>query len=352
MNELHKVLQSYGFDIASAEIKPFGSGLINHTWKIKNAGKDYILQRINTNVFKEPEAIAYNIRVVAEYLKEHAPGYFFTAPVITPDGKDMVHVSEDESYYRMFPFVTGSHSKDVLENAEQAFEGAKQFGRFTKLLSGFDVDQLKISLPSFHDLAFRYHQFLQSLETGNRQRIAESATLISFIKLQTGIVSEFESIQKNPAFKQRVTHHDTKISNVLFDSSGQAICVIDLDTIMPGYFISDVGDMMRTYLPTVSEEERDFSKIDVREDVYKAIVEGYGSEMNNELSPVEKKYFFYAATFMIYMQAVRFLTDHLNDDVYYGAKYAGHNLIRAGNQTVLLQKLMDKKDAFEKFGRL
>jgi hypothetical protein len=117
--------------------------------------------------------------------------------------------------------------------------------------------------------------------------------------------------------------------------------VIDLDTVMPGHFISDVGDMMRTYLSPVSEEEKDFAKIEVREDFYQAIVNGYYNEMKDILTETEKRYFFYAGKFMIYMQAIRFLTDYLNNDVYYGSRYPGHNLIRAGNQAVLLQRLLD-----------
>jgi hypothetical protein len=119
--------------------------------------------------------------------------------------------------------------------------------------------------------------------------------------------------------------------------------VIDLDTVMPGYFISDAGDMMRTYLSPVSEEEKDFAKIDIREDFYRAIVNGYYREMNVALTETEQKYFFYSGCFMIYMQALRFLTDFLNNDIYYGQRYPGHNVVRAGNQVILLQRLLDKK---------
>src|SRR5206468_9716554 len=136
------------------------------------------------------------------------------------------------------------------------------------------------------------------------------------------------SIKVNPLFRQRVTHHDTKISNVLFNEQDKAVCVIDLDTVMPGYFISDVGDMMRTYLSPTSEEEKDFAKINVREEFFEAIVTAYLSEMKGQLTEIEKSHFIYAGKFMIYMQAIRFLTDHLNNDLYYGARYEGHNLIR------------------------
>src|SRR4030095_16644665 len=142
--------------------------------------------------------------------------------------------------------------------------------------------------------------------------------LIAEIKKHTHILAAFEKIQKNNSVRQRVIHHDTKISNVLFDAQGKGICVIDLDTVMPGYFISDVGDMMRTYLSPVSEEEKDFSKIRIREDFYKAIVNGYYKEMKDSLTEIEKQHFFYSGCFMIYMQALRFLTDFLNNDIYYG----------------------------------
>jgi hypothetical protein len=128
---------------------------------------------------------------------------------------------------------------------------------------------------------------------------------------------------------------------VLFDKNNKGLCVIDLDTVMPGYFISDVGDMMRTYLSPVSEEEKEFEKIIVRNDFFEAIIEGYGGEMNDELTTVEKDYFLFSGKFMIYMQALRFLTDYLNNDIYYGAKYEGHNLIRAKNQLTLLQRIIE-----------
>ena len=143
--------------------------------------------------------------------------------------------------------------------------------------------------------------------------------------------------------KKGVTHHDTKISNVLFDKSDKGLCVIDLDTVMPGYFISDVGDMLRTYLSPVNEEEKDLSRIEVRDDYFKAIAEGYLSEMKEELSQKEKEHFVYSGKFMIYMQALRFLTDYFKDDTYYGSKYPGHNLVRATNQATLLKKLTQKE---------
>jgi Ser/Thr protein kinase RdoA (MazF antagonist) len=320
----------------------FGSGLINHTWKITTKDKQYILQKVNHSVFENPDSIAHNIRLIAGYLVEHFPGYHFVAPIPSSDGNEMIYV-KDEGFFRMFPFIVDSHSKDVAQTPEQAYEAATQFGKFTRLLSDFDVNQLKITIPHFHDLALRYQQFLQAIEKGNYKRIAESEEVINILIVHSDIVTEYNNIKSNPEFKLRVTHHDTKISNVLFDVKNKGICVIDLDTLMPGYFISDVGDMMRTYLSPVSEEEKDFGKIEVRDEFYKAIIQGYYNEMKEVLTEKEKKSFFYAGKFMIYMQALRFLTDHLNDDIYYGAKYEGQNFVRANNQAVLLKRLIEKE---------
>jgi Ser/Thr protein kinase RdoA (MazF antagonist) len=343
---LQSVLPEYGLKDESLKVEAFGTGLINHTWKITASGKSFILQRVNHAVFKEPAYIANNIRLIAFHLKKFHPGYKFIAPLESVGGEEMIHV-HDQGFFRMFPFVPESHSKDVVETPGQAYEAASQFGRFTRLLRDIDVNQLRVTIPCFHDLGLRYQQFLQALEKGNKQRIEESDELIRALIAHADIVTEYGNIRANPEFKLRVTHHDTKISNVLFDSGGKGLCVIDLDTVMPGYFISDVGDMMRTYLSPVSEEEKEFDKIEVRDDFYKAIVQGYYNEMKDELTGTEKKYFFYAGTFMIYMQALRFLTDYLNDDIYYGAKYSRHNFVRAKNQIVLLQQLLKKKEQLE-----
>lgn len=339
---IQSVLDAYGFQKDLLTMEKFGSGLINHTWRITTPEKDYILQQVNQHVFNEPEDIGSNISLIAEYLQMNHPDYTFAAPVVSNTGRQMIYI-EGEGYFRLFPFVPDSHSKNNVQTPEQAFEAAAQFGKFTKMLSGFDADRLKITIPHFHDLELRYQQFLNAIQNGNRERISEASELIQALKKNQGIVDEFTEIKNNPAFKLRVTHHDTKISNVLFDSDDKGICVIDLDTVMPGYYISDVGDMMRSYLSPVNEEEKDFGKIEIRAEFFKAIVDGYYSEMKEDLTEIEKKYFFFAGKFIIYMQSLRFLTDYLNDDLYFGVEYAGQNLVRAGNQFALLQKLIEKE---------
>jgi Ser/Thr protein kinase RdoA (MazF antagonist) len=336
------ILNAYGLTDNTVESTAFGTGLINNTWVVTNGDRKYILQRINHNIFKQPNDIATNIRMIGDYLSTHYPNYLFVTAEKTLQQQDIVF-EESEGYFRLFPFVKGSHTIDVVSTSSQAYEAAKQFGRFTKLLSGFPAEQLHITLPNFHNLPLRYQQFETAISTGNKERIKASAGLIIFLKQYREIATVSEGISSNPAFKKRVTHHDTKISNVLFDDADKGLCVIDLDTVMPGYFISDVGDMLRTYLSPVSEEETDFSKIEIREDYFKAIAEGYLSEMNEELSAEEKAHFVYAGKFMIYMQALRFLADYINDDIYYGSKYEGHNFMRAKNQVMLLERLMEKE---------
>ena len=339
--QLDDVLVKFG--IQNHFVKPFGKGLINKTWIVTSDKdeKEFILQCINKIIFKSPENIAFNIRMVSEHLQHHNHGYFFPAPLQTKNGKDLVETTGE--YFRLFPFIKNTHTIDVVQNPQQAYEAAKQFGKFTKVLSALNPSQLKITLPDFHNLSLRFKQFEEALQNGNKLRIEHAKNVIAFIQQQKNNVDEFEKIKSDSDFKIRVTHHDTKISNVLFDENDKGICVIDLDTIMPGYFISDVGDMMRTYLSPVNEEEKDFTKIEIRKDFYHAIVNGYLSEMGEKLTQTETKHFFYAGKFIIYMQALRFLTDYLNNDTYYGSKYEDHNFVRAGNQVTLLIKLLEKE---------
>lgn len=338
------------FNIKKSTVIPFGSGLINHTWKVETVQNSFILQKINVSVFKKPELIEDNIRKVATYLSTYHPSYFFPTPCKTIDGKEMVFY-EGEGYFRMFPFIENSFAFNVAESSALAFEAANMFGEFTALLKNFPIDKLNITLPDFHNLSLRYRQFETASQSGNKLRIANAWSLIEFLKSQQSLVQQYEKIKSSPEFKLRVMHHDTKISNVLFDKNGRGICVIDLDTIMPGYFISDVGDMIRTYISPAGEEEKDFEKVELRIDYFTAIVNGYLDKMKSVLSFTEINHMVYAGKFMIYMQALRFLTDYLNDDVYYGKKYEDHNLVRAGNQSRLLQLLMKNEDELNEIVR-
>lgn len=335
------VLRAYLPDIEHYSLEPIGSGLIHRTWKVEVPGEGaYVLQEVNTGVFSNPVAIAENLDKIGRYLAEREPGYLFAAPLRTADGA--VFCRDDSGgYCRMFRFVHGSRTYDTVSSPGQAYEASRQFGLFTRVLRDFDVRELQETLPHFHDLELRYEQFLRAASSGDAVRVRESGELIAFLRSQRRLVDKYVALKRHPDFLLRVTHHDTKISNILFDDRDKGLCVIDLDTVMPGYFISDVGDMIRTYVSPASEEEVDLSAVLVRREFYRAIREGYLGVMGDVLSAAEQEHFFYAGLFMVYMQALRFLADHLNRDVYYGARYEGHNYNRAANQVRLLEGLME-----------
>ena len=350
MNDMTaEILSNYGITNQTS-VKPFGSGLINHTWKVYTPSRNYILQRINDQVFKNPEDIAHNLEVISEYLETNEPGYFFPELIKSLDGKKMIY-DPAKGYFRLFMFVNGSCSHDVASSAHHAYEAARQFGLFSRMLSKIPVENLRYTIPDFHNLDLRYSQFNTAIVEGNPSRIVESVEEIRFIQEHDFIVKKYHDIVEDKSFKLRLTHHDTKISNVLFDKSGNGLCVVDLDTVMPGYFISDVGDMMRTYLCPCSEEEKDFNKIEVRDEYFIAILNGYLSQMREVLNEDEIGCFLYSGLFMTYMQAIRFLTDYLNNDTYYGAAYEKHNYSRAMNQLTLLKKILEKEEKFNRIVR-
>lgn len=344
---LHEILEAYGLPAKDHQIQKLESGLINRTWKVTTGQEEYILQRVNNHVFKSPQDISDNMLKLGKFLSIHSPGYLFISPIATMSGKYLVQSSGGE-FYRLMPFVAGSHTIDTVNTRREAYEAARQFGRFTSLLSGFDTEELRYTLPDFHNLALRFEQFEEAYKQADQDRLTEADLSIKDAFRHLNLVETYQSIKTNTNIPLRVTHHDTKISNVLFDEEGRGLCVIDLDTVMPGYFISDVGDMLRTYLSPVSEEERDFTKIAIREDYFGAVIEGYFAEMASELTDSEKELCLYAAKYMIYMQAIRFLTDFLNGDTYYATSYPKQNLVRAQNQFTLLHRYLEAEERLER----
>jgi len=333
----NNILIAYGLDPAVCEIHKLDSGLINYTWKITTQDKEFILQQINSNVFKSPGDIAQNLEILNNYIKKVDPDYLFVAPLLSPNGSSIVQ-TESGSYFRLFPFIKNSHTVNTVENAGEAYEAAKQFGTFTRLFKGLDLSLLNYTLTDFHNLPLRIEQFNQACKQAEPGRLETAKDVIDTINRYSNITLTYENLVNNALIPLRVIHHDTKISNVLFDDTNKGLCVIDLDTVMPGYFISDVGDMMRTYLSPANEEEQDFSKITVRHEFFYAIYKGYIEQMEGILTPAEKENFIFAGKFMIYMQATRFITDYLNNDIYYQVKYSGHNLMRARNQLYFLDE--------------
>jgi len=333
---LDTILTNFGLNPREYNVQFFGSGLINHTLKVSGNGEDYILQQINSNIFKSPERIANNLALLQAYFKENYPGYLFVGTLPALSGEYLEKSGND--YYRLFPFIKGSQTINFITDAKEAYEAAKQFGKFSYLLNDFDVSALEYTLTDFHNLRLRFTQFEEAVKNATKERLHDAATEVREAYKYNYILQTYNQLVDNKQIPVRVIHHDTKISNVLFDDQQNGLCVIDLDTVMPGYYLSDVGDMMRTYLSPANEEETDLSKIHIRENVFNAICQGYLSEMGSVLTEKEKQYFIYSGEMMIYMQAIRFLTDFLNNDVYYGSKYPGHNLTRAKNQFKLLNE--------------
>jgi Ser/Thr protein kinase RdoA (MazF antagonist) len=338
-----EILNAYGFSSYQTKIQQIGSGLINRTFLlIDKSGEKFILQNINTQVFKNPFAIANNIKAVADYLAANYPDYLFPTPVETITG-DLMFCHNNE-YWRLLPFVANTTAFETLNDPKQAFEAAKQFGKLSKLLNNFNTSVLKPTIPGFHDLVLRYQQFTSALsETKNELKESAKKEIASALHHHF-IVSYYQSYLNRPDFLDRVMHHDTKISNVLLaNGDDKGVCVIDLDTLMPGKFISDLGDMMRTYLCAFSENETDMKKIKIRLPYFKATLQGYLSEMGDSLTQTEKELILFAGKYMIYMQALRFLTDYLNGSIYYPIAYPTQNLDRTKNQFKLLSELFENE---------
>lgn len=343
INEILSYFRLYPSDY---EIQQFGAGLINHTFKVKGKDSTYILQQVNTDVFKSPEYITDNFTLIQTYLNKLYPDYLFAGAIPCLTG-EFLFKSAKGKYYRLFHFIKGSHTINAVSNTKQAFEAARQFGRFTSLLKNFDPRILHYTLADFHNLSLRFKQFEAALQKANSERIYTASVEINEVYEHLNILQMYNLIISNREIPIRVIHHDTKISNVLFDELKNGLCVIDLDTVMPGYFLSDLGDMMRTYLSPANEEETDISKIHIRNNIFSAICSGYLSNMGDILTAVEKKYIIYSGELMIYMQAIRFLTDYLNNDIYYKPNYTVHNLNRAKNQFKLLKEYLARKEKFK-----
>ncbi len=338
-----EILLAYGFTLESIKLQQIGSGHINRTYLLTTQKENkFILQQINTKVFKNPNAIANNIKAVADYLKTNSPNYLFPAPVSTLTGELMFHF-EDE-YWRLMPFVSDTIAHDKLNEPKQAYEAAKQFGKLSRLLKDFNPSILNPTISGFHDLNWRYEQFTFAIDKTGSVLKDNAAKEIETSIHHHFIIDYYKSYKNSKNFPNRVMHHDTKISNVLLDKdTNDGVCVIDLDTLMPGKFISDLGDMMRTYLCAFSENETDLSKINIRLDYFEATVNGYLSEMADILTETEKELILFSGKYMIYMQALRFLTDYLNDNIYYPITYPEQNLDRAKNQFKLLSELFENE---------
>ena len=337
------VLAAFGLP-TTASVHPFGSGHINRTFLVQSeeTPKQWILQKINTYVFTKPWAIAQNLEEAADYLAEHHPDYLFIRPIPTVGGQWLHEVADE--HWRLTPFIPNSYSVNEATDPTQAYEAARQFGRLARYLDGMDLHRCTPTIPDFHNLRWRYTQFEQALAAAPAERLEVAEALIELFMKHQDLVATYDALLHNADMPDRLMHHDTKINNVLLDTTThQGLCVCDLDTLMPGKVISDLGDMVRTFVSPVSEETQDVEAMQVREPYYQALMEGYLSEMKHVLTPTEREHIFYSGPFLVYMQGLRFLSDYLQGDRYYPIQYPLHNYHRALTQARLLSDIFLKE---------
>ncbi|MBS1600508.1 MAG: phosphotransferase [Bacteroidetes bacterium] len=337
---IEKAAQQFAGD-GNLIIHNLGNGLIHQTFQVTNADtqKKIVLQAINKNVFKNPGDILFNYELVYNFLVERGSEITIPAPAHSKSNQ-LLWIDEDDNYWRATAFVANSFSPDIASDEEAAYTVAKSFANFTRSLSGLNANKLKSIIPGFHNLSFRYNQFEDAIATAPLDRLLKATHVIAELRQRKHFVGWYEMISASPDYPDRVMHHDCKISNILFDSdSGKVICPVDLDTLMPGKFFSDLGDMIRSMACTVDENSNKWEEIDIRPAFYKNIVKGYLEGIGDIFSKQEKNDINYAGLIMIYMQSLRFVSDFLNNDIYYKISYPEQNLNRTLNQLILLEKL-------------
>ncbi|MFN2457211.1 MAG: phosphotransferase enzyme family protein [Chitinophagaceae bacterium] len=331
--------KAFGYS-KSVQIKTLGNGLINKTYLLQEQRRDAIvLQQLNTNVFQHPEDMQHNYLLIQEHLKNKNEFFFIPSLISTKKGEYLWKDSEG-GIWRAMEFVPDTFSPELVGNTEDANAVALCFATFTASLIKLNASELKVIISDFHNLTFRYGQFTDAIQKDAVLRLNKAQWMINELQKRKVLVGVYESFSHETLFPTRIMHHDCKISNILFDcETREVICPVDLDTVMPGKFYSDIGDMIRTMCCSVEENSIDWDAIAISDDIYKAIIRGYLKGMGNHLTNTEKNHFHYAGLIMIYMQALRFLTDYLRGDVYYRVSYQDHNFNRAKNQLFLLQKL-------------
>lgn len=316
-------------------------GLIHHTYKASYDEQEgqVVLQCINRTMFHHPEDIIHNYQLVYEAV--HGKEGITIPPIIPAKDGKLYWIDKHNQFWRAIHFVDGSYTALVPIDAAAARLTANCFANFTSALASVELNQLRPVIPRFHDLAMRYEQFERAVLTATQQRLLTATHVIAELRQRYHLVEFYNEVVRRPdLFLQRVMHHDCKLSNILLDvNTHQAICPVDLDTVMPGLYFSDLGDMIRSMACSVDENSTDWEAIAIRPDFYDAIVEGYTSGMGDQLTSEELKHLHKAGLMMVYMQSLRFITDHLNNDVYYQISYPEQNLNRALNQLLLLEKL-------------
>ena len=330
---------------------PYGNGHINTTCLVECAdGCRYVLQRINTSIFVHPEALMNNVRLVTEHIRKGVAAAGLdtsrcTLRIVRTDHGATYCRDDEDGCWRMYDFVEGTVAKERIDSGDMFESCGEAFGRFQQQLADFPAHQLSEVIPNFHNTPKRYEAFLRAVERDAVGRAKDVADEIAFVRERAEFAKTLEIAHAEGRLPLRVTHNDTKLNNILFDSrSGAPVCVIDLDTVMPGYSVNDFGDAIRFGANTAAEDERDLSRVSLDLDLYhrfaKGFLRGFGDAMTEseiELMPI-------GARMMTLECGMRFLADYLDGDVYFRIHRKHHNLDRARCQLALVADMERKSE--------
>ena len=337
------------------EVQAFGNGHINDTYVIsdRSGERRWILQRVNHHVFPRIEVLQRNVGIVSDTLRQRleADGdpecdrkYLHFFPLLDDPEKNYYH--DGENYWRLCRFIPESMSMTEL-TPEAARYAGEAFGHFEEMLSDIPEGTLGETIVDFHSMPFRLRQLREAVEKDPVGRVAGVRDILAEIDKRADKMLQQERLHEEGKLPKRTIHCDTKVDNVLFDKTGCVLCVVDWDTVMPGYILSDVGDFIRTGVNLAPEDEADLSKIGVNMPIYKAFVEGYLSTAGKFLNPTERSLIAYGGRLMTYMQTVRFLADYIDGDKYFKVHHPEHNLQRTRAQLRYLECLEEKAEEME-----
>lgn len=348
----------HSFEVKAEILKwaPYGNGHINDTILIETTPEtspNYILQRKNHMIFKNVPGMLDNIVKATNHIRKKLQSLGQTdidRRVIkyyrAKDGKMFVR-DEEGNFWTLFLFIADSRGIEAIENSEQAFMAAQAFGHFQKQLSDLPGEELIETIPNFHNGITRLNDFQQSISQNIAGRVSETQELITKILNRAEEMTSLQRWLNEKSLPLRITHNDTKINNILFDNKDNALCVIDLDTVMPGSALYDFGDAIRTIGNKAPEDEPMLEKILFNKEIFEAFAKGYLSEAKSFLTKNEIDNLVFSCRYMAWEQAMRFLTDYLNGDAYYKTAYPGHNLVRTKAQVRYLEVLEENKSLME-----
>lgn len=341
------------------EISPIGNGHINDTYAIAvetptGVERKYVLQRINDQIFEDVETLQNNIFAVTSHIRRHLKQQGVKdidrkvlTFIKTKDSKNYAMVEGNK--WRLCYYIKGSKSYENI-SPKLAYVAGKAFGEFHSMLSDLPEGQLGETIPNFHNMSFRLQQFSDAIKEDRVGRVAEVQDLIEEIEQRAEAMTEQERFYQSGSLKLRTNHCDTKVNNILFDeATDEVLCVIDLDTVMPGFVLSDIGDFIRTAVNSGEEDDENLANIKVNMPVFESYIRGYMEEAKAFLTPVEIELLPYGGRLLTYMQTVRFLTDYINGDTYYKTHKTKHNLIRTRAQFEFLLKLEEKQKEMDQF---